>query len=255
MNKRFLKYLEIHLVDHCNLNCKGCGHFSSLSPPSFLSIKEFEDDLRQLKKHIKTIGQLRLMGGEPLLHPKWIQFFKIARNIYKDSRLSLVTNAILLPKIDKEFLKILQKLEVEIQITFYSELYQDIEKYIEILERSKIKFEIEGKTDFYKHLNLNKTHPEQDAINNCRDENYCPALKHGKIYQCSALANFEIFKNHYNLKSFPMASGYDIYSKDASYKSIIDFIDKADILCSHCFYCEVSFPWDISKRNVSEWLI
>lgn len=255
MNNRSLKYLEIHLVDHCNLNCKGCGHFSTLSPPSFLSLKEFEDDLKQLKKHVKTIGQLRLMGGEPLLHPEWVHFFKIARKAYKNSRLSLVTNALLLPKVDKEYLKILKKLEVEIQITFYSEIYQDIEKYIEILELSGIKFEIEGKTNFYKHLNIDKTRSEQEALTNCRSENYCPALKNGKIYQCSGLANIEILKNHYKLKSFPMASGYDIYNKDANFQSIIDFIDTPDQLCSHCFYCEVAFPWEVSKRNITEWLI
>jgi organic radical activating enzyme len=255
MNNRFLKYLEIHLVDHCNLNCKGCGHFSTLSPPSFLSLTEFENDLKQLKKHIDRIGQLRLMGGEPLLHPKWIQFFNIARDTYKDSRLSLVTNGILLPKINKNKLVTLKKLNVEVQITFYSELHQDIKEYTRILNSSEITFEIEEKTDFNKHLNLYETHSDRDAIRNCRNKNYCPALKNGKIYQCSGLANFEIFKNHYSLKSFPIASGYNIYNNDANYNSIINFIDTPDPLCCHCFYGEESFPWEISKRNISEWLI
>lgn len=255
MKNSFLKYLEIHLVDHCNLNCKGCGHFSPLSPPSFLSIIEFEDNLKQLKKHIKTIEQLRLMGGEPLLHPDYVSFFKIARKIYKDSRLSLVTNGILLPKISRAILKKLKKLNVEIQISSYSELYQNMEEYIEILEQAGLKFEIEGKTEFYKHLDLNNTHSKHDAIRNCRSKNYCPALKNGNIYQCSGLANFEIFKNYYDLTSFPVVSGYDIYNDDVNYESIIDFINTPNSMCSHCFYGKVSFPWETSKRNISEWLI
>lgn len=26
----FLNYLETSVVDHCNLNCKGCAHFSTI---------------------------------------------------------------------------------------------------------------------------------------------------------------------------------------------------------------------------------
>lgn len=255
MNNSFLKYLEIHLVDHCNLNCKGCGHFSSLSPPAFLDISEFEDDLIQLKKHFKEIGQLRLMGGEPLLHPECLQFLEIARSIYKNTRLSLVTNGILLPKTDKVFLNTLSRLNVEVQITFYSELHQNIKAYSEILEESGVKFEFEGKTNFYKHLSLENSHSKQEAINQCRIKSYCPALKNGKIYQCSGLANFEIFKQHYNLNSYPIAAGIDIYSNDTNSKAILDFIDSPDELCKHCFYGSTSFPWEISKQNISEWLI
>ena len=38
----------VDIVDHCNLNCKGCGHFSPLAPKSFLDIETFETDLRRL---------------------------------------------------------------------------------------------------------------------------------------------------------------------------------------------------------------
>ena len=32
---------DIHLVDHCNLNCKGCLHFSPLSEEKYLEIQSF----------------------------------------------------------------------------------------------------------------------------------------------------------------------------------------------------------------------
>jgi molybdenum cofactor biosynthesis enzyme MoaA len=128
MNRNLLKYLEIHLVDHCNLNCKGCGHFSTLSSPSFLDILDFEKDLKQLKKHFEFLGQLRLMGGEPLLHPKCAVFFNVARRVFGDARISLVTNGILLPEHDESFNRQLREQNIEVQITFYSETFQDIEE-------------------------------------------------------------------------------------------------------------------------------
>jgi hypothetical protein len=35
--------LEMHIVDHCNLNCAGCNHFCSLAEPFYISIESFTD--------------------------------------------------------------------------------------------------------------------------------------------------------------------------------------------------------------------
>jgi hypothetical protein len=104
-------------------------------------------------------------------------------------------------------------------------------------------------------LNFTNLHSADDAINTCRSKSYCPALKNGKIYQCSGLANFEIFKAHFNILSLPTASGIDIYRNDVDFKAILEFINKPDPLCSHCYYGEVSFPWNVSSGNISEWII
>ena len=43
-----LPVLEVHLTDHCNLNCKGCSHFSNISDEFFLDKNDFERDLKEL---------------------------------------------------------------------------------------------------------------------------------------------------------------------------------------------------------------
>ena len=35
LEKPFLNYLEINIVDQCNLNCKGCAHFSNICDNKF----------------------------------------------------------------------------------------------------------------------------------------------------------------------------------------------------------------------------
>lgn len=35
----YLKLVEIHLAEHCNLNCFSCSHFSQLSPKHFPSLE------------------------------------------------------------------------------------------------------------------------------------------------------------------------------------------------------------------------
>lgn len=49
VDKNQIRFI-VDIVDHCNLNCKGCGHFSPLAPKSFLDIETFENDLRRLNE-------------------------------------------------------------------------------------------------------------------------------------------------------------------------------------------------------------
>lgn len=42
--KPTLPYIEMHLVDHCNLNCRSCSHYSPVSPERFASPEEADRD-------------------------------------------------------------------------------------------------------------------------------------------------------------------------------------------------------------------
>ncbi len=44
----FLDHIEIHLVEHCNLNCKYCSHFSSIAEKKFYDVNKYEKDMARL---------------------------------------------------------------------------------------------------------------------------------------------------------------------------------------------------------------
>ena len=68
----------VDIVDHCNLNCKCCGHFSPLAQKSFLDKETFEKDICRLYELLNgNIHCLELMGGEALLHPQLEDFITI----------------------------------------------------------------------------------------------------------------------------------------------------------------------------------
>jgi molybdenum cofactor biosynthesis enzyme MoaA len=48
--KNILPYLEFHLTDHCNLNCKGCSHFCSIANENYLSMESFLKDMKRLSE-------------------------------------------------------------------------------------------------------------------------------------------------------------------------------------------------------------
>lgn len=77
--KRPLIHLDVHVTDHCNLNCKGCTHFAPLVEQEvFKDPDQVGKDLRELAKKF-VIKKIHLLGGEPLLHPRVNEFVKNAR--------------------------------------------------------------------------------------------------------------------------------------------------------------------------------
>ena len=65
--KESLDYIEYNVVGHCNLNCKGCSHFSNIQKKEFADLATFEKDISMLKKLFSEIRLINLLGGEPLL--------------------------------------------------------------------------------------------------------------------------------------------------------------------------------------------
>ncbi|WP_290881733.1 radical SAM protein, partial [Helicobacter sp.] len=116
----YLKLVEIHLAEHCNLNCFSCAHFSQLSPAQFPSLEQFSKDMEQLNSLTNgLIGKFHLMGGEPLLNPSCKDFFAITRKYFPNSAIWLVTNGILLNKQPKEFWESCRENNIEIHPTKY----------------------------------------------------------------------------------------------------------------------------------------
>lgn len=255
MTANTFEYLEIQLVDHCNLNCKGCSHFSPISKPFFLDLQVFKKDLTQLKKTVTNIKQLRLMGGEPFLHPHLIDFLEISRYLYPSDKIAIVTNGILLEKIKKKLWKSMTENRIEIHVTVYPSKKHDVKSQLYLLKTQKIIHEIEYRDTFFKNINLNEKRDNKESISICRSKNYCPALKDGKIFQCSGLGNIPVLLNYINFNEYSKPQGLDIYDKDFNFNRLMTFLNTPDPLCSHCFYAHESYPWSLSNKDKGEWLI
>ena len=114
-----LHYLETHLVDHCDLKCKGCGHFSSLSEKRYADFDVFKKDFVRLSGLFDNISRIRLMGGEPLLHPDVPEFLRFTRHTFPNAEIFLVTNALRLCRQPERFWEECSSSRIIIQITRY----------------------------------------------------------------------------------------------------------------------------------------
>jgi hypothetical protein len=94
--------VEYNLTEHCNLSCYQCDHASPLVAKKFASLTEFERDMRALSQAV-DLGELRLVGGEPLLHPQLLDFMRITREGGIAERIKVYTNGVLLHTMPDEF--------------------------------------------------------------------------------------------------------------------------------------------------------
>lgn len=180
-----LPHAELQSADWCNLNCRGCNHYSPLYDHVFPDRKKRIQDIRTLKSIFSYVGRIYLLGGEPFLNPEINLYISEIRDIYPNTTMVIMTNGLLIPKIKAETLKLIHDHHVIIQISDYDVTHKALPEIIEILSEYRIDYNIEynsRKTEFFQPLALRTDSPYQRC-----NANGCYAVKDGKIARCPQL--------------------------------------------------------------------
>jgi organic radical activating enzyme len=96
----FNRACEINVTEHCNLRCRSCRHLSPVLPKYFVDPGSLCSDLTALSKSYR-VNVLKILGGEPLLHPDLPEVLLAARESQIADRLEIWTNGLLLPRTDR----------------------------------------------------------------------------------------------------------------------------------------------------------
>ncbi len=247
-----LKYLEIHLTDHCNLNCAGCGHFCPLAAPRYASLPQYLKDMQRLNELFGNILRIRLMGGEPLLHKDVASFIDGARKTFPRSSIELVTNGILLPKISKEFWDACSRNDALVNITLYPPFVDSVDSWEKLCELHGVKWTVSKLETFSAHQNIKGDSNKQNAFQICRAHFFCPFLYDGHIYTCSLPALAHYFNESFDCK-IPADGGINIHAQDVSGRLILRKLALPIESCKWCSDGFETFQWSVSKRSISEW--
>ena len=106
-------YCEINVAHHCNLSCRGCMHLSPIFSKEFADPQTLRCDLQTLSKFYHA-DMIRLLGGEPLLHPNILAIITIARESKIADEVGLCTNGLLLRTMPDEFWQGLDRVDVSV---------------------------------------------------------------------------------------------------------------------------------------------
>ena len=253
---------EIHLVEHCNLNCQCCDNYSPLASPGFLNEDEFDKEMKQMSILFPEIQEIRLLGGEPLLHPNICFFLKKSREYFPSSEIMITTNAILLGRMSEEFWNTCNNNNIVIEYTFYP-INLDYKNYREIAEKHNVRFipfmncYTETKMSWRCPVSFEKKHDKYEMYEKCVKKD-CVTLKNGKLYPCTCVPNICHFNKYFNKNLEVTEYDYiDIYTHTA--QDIYEFLSKPIPFCSYCDNNKNTqssggqIEWAQTKYNINEW--
>ncbi len=255
-----LQYFILNIVDHCNLNCKGCNHFSPLAKKRCVELKTIEKDLVQMHVVHGDIPRIGIMGGEPLLHPDINKILIIVRHIFPKTQILLSTNGILLERQKEDFWNICKENDITIRITKYpiQLKYDKIENKI-LSKGIKIDYFFDGETGSSfdnVSMDINGYQDPVSSFNNCGYANRCVLLNEGKLYTCQIIFGCTFFCKIFK-KEMPIEETdyIDIYK--CSREEVLEKLAKP---LPFCRFCNVSrrsenrMEWGISERKIEEWV-
>jgi len=252
--------IEVHAVEHCNLNCGGCNHFSSLAKEEYLQPEQFERDIKRLAELSKDYFAIKILGGEPLLHPNITAFFDIARKYFLSTPIQITTNGILLVKLSDEFWQNCNKNKITVSISQYP-IKLDKKAIKKAAKTHKVKLVFNGSTAQERMcklpLDLSGSQNIKKSFQKCAISwGCCVTLREGRIYTCCIAAHIKFFNEYFKQNLAITSEDYvDIY-KVNSREEIIDFLEKPFPFCRYCKTSETKFAqrWGISKNEITEWI-
>jgi hypothetical protein len=229
-----LHYVEYDVVDHCNLNCVHCGHFSHLKPRSERSVARILEDLRPVVAKFE-VGKLRIMGGEPLLHGELPAVLKGTRYLFGSSTtICLVTNGMLIPKMPEAFFEAARNARIRVEVSRYDFDRIDYDRVERVLARHEVEHLMSPLiSEFANPLNLRGDSDPEESFRTCRKIFNCPYYVDGHFHVCSIPASVDFFNRSYGARHGVKLEGSSI-SVEESAEAILAFLDRPGPTCRFC---------------------
>ncbi len=255
-NRSYFPYiLETHLTDHCNLNCKGCTHFSPLVKGEvFTDIKIFKHDFSRFKQIFSDIFEIRLIGGEPLLHPDIAYFFEFIRDLYPRSNISIFTNGKILSDMPAIFWSTCAEKDILIKLSYYP-INLDIDEIRQKAKMHHVRIKIPKQIhQFFRMLNIQGDSDPNKSFRNCQTMYKTPFLGNGKIYPCHLPPHIHLFNEYFDKDIHESPKNYINIFEDVKGADIINFLDHPIPMCTSCLTRKSFMKWDKSKKDINEWI-
>lgn len=247
-----LNQIEFHIADHCNLNCRGCAHYSNIvSHPAYADYEQFDKDIHKLSELFSNIKTIYLLGGEPLLNKDIGKFIETARDAFDTANITVVTNGILLLSMSADLIRIIKENNVMISISDYECLNNN--KIIQYVKDNMLNAELRIEKDsFAKHVNIKGDSDKKKIFNQCYRRN-CTFLSKGMMAACCTPFVNKYFNEKYDehLPELDAHDCIDIYEPGIDGWKIKDRLIQPMESCKYCGEDE-SFKWGLSKEPVDK---
>lgn len=251
--------LEVHVVDHCNLNCRCCSHYSPVSEPWFLTPEDLSKNLSLLSpKGAALFKDIRLLGGEPLMNPELISIMKIVREKFRTQNISVVTNGILLNSMPEEFWDACREFNIGIHFSYYP-INVDYDQLALLIARNGLVPYVHGnhQKSGFRHELLDEKGKQNKwkSYYNCSFGGSCLQLRGDKIFSCAEMAYIDVINKAFDTKFSYKKHDYIIVDRLNSKWQIIFYKLFPRPFCRYCCTSEIKVEdWAHSAKKREEWL-
>lgn len=91
--------IDFVITEKCSLNCRDCGNFMPYyENPITYEKEDLFQSIDRLDYLFDSIGILRILGGEPLLHPDLFEIIAYAQSKKTIAYVAIITNCTIVPK-------------------------------------------------------------------------------------------------------------------------------------------------------------
>lgn len=236
--------LETDVVSTCNLSCTSCGHVAPYYKRNDYSFEEYSADLKELAK-VFHVRDFVIMGGEPtLLGNKLEKYIVTARESGIGDVYRLVTNGILLHRID---LDILRQFD-QIWISLYE--VPEKQKIIEWHHENKHLFKelsLMPRTHFSNCFSAERLTEDRarESYKHCGASGGkgCNLLYRGHVYLCAPAGKFGKALQDRGI-TLSGKQGVEIHSPNLE-ERLQAYFASSDLLpsCYHCLGYIGDHPW------------
>ena len=254
-----LDVVELHLADHCNLNCAGCLHFTPLAEKWSVRRETVERDLAAVRDKFRYIRHVTLLGGEPLLNPDYEKIVEVVHRVSPESLITIVTNGVSLKgEALERFLDVCKRFSVRVKWTIYPPLRNRRAELISRFKQAGIReFTVEA-GDFYVKMRPEGGNPTA-ALRFCRKTTYCPYLRDGRIYTCAQAFHIKDYSRLYEKETgqkceMRVSKGLDVYDETKDGWSILNYLMTPCETCRFCADSVRSIMWSQSSKHFEEWV-
>lgn len=202
------------------------------------------------------VHHINILGGEPLLHPEITRIVEMVRHYFAYGNIYLVTNGVLLNRMDESFWKACKYCNIVIAPTQYP-VKLDYEEIKNNVIAHGIQYQSFGQAaDGWYHTVLSESGDKNEIQQflHCSNANNCTVLEHGKLYPCPKAAKVRHFNKAFGNRFQQSSHDYiDIY-KAESLKEIMEFLSKPIPFCRYCdTFASEKIEWGVSHKEDSEW--
>lgn len=260
IDRNELDTLEIHIADHCNLNCKNCSMFCGLvKKPNYSDYMQTQNSLCVLKQIFNHIKRIRIIGGEPLLNKELNKYLYMIRKIYPKSNIRVITNGILVTDMKDDLITAFKNNSAKLVITSYLPLIGKLDKINDFLKDKEIDYEIsEIVTDFQKIYDYTGKQNMELSFNACHWKGACATLYENQIAPCFVPFVIKNLSENFHL-NIATSGTLKLDSDKLNKEKIRKLFNTPFDMCRYCAPRGITSKWEIcdnnSINNIYDWSI